>query len=802
MHLRIRGLPIGLVLASLSIFAGCSQITPHQNQPRAIRGVLDLSEWDFATDGPVDLSGQYEFYWKQHVSLESFAGMNQPEPSGFIEVPGSWNGYMLAGQKLGGEGYATYRLRVLLKKASPLAFKFLNMGTAYAVYVNGKNLFSVGVPATTPEATVPQYLPGVIDFTPETNQLEIVLHFSNFHHKKGGAWEAMRVGLEKDIHKAREKALLFGLFLLGSILIMGLYHLGLFSVSKKDAAPLYFGLFCLLIALRLVSTVEIFLLYVLPQTSWELLLKLEYLSFYLGLPAFAMFMQALFREDFPEALLRIIQIFGVVFSSVVLFTPVKFFSHTVLIYQIFTVLTCLYGLYLLILCSIRKREGATIFLIGFTVLFATIVNDILDHNEVVQSPRIVPFGLFLFIFSQAFLLSFRFSKAFMTIDLQRLELEKANLKYKNELTERVRAEEAWRHSEDRYRTLYENNPSMYFTVDVGGKVLSVNRFGAEQLGYTVEELVGQPVLKVFHEQDKPGVVQQLQSCLQNPAKVYHWEFRKIRQDGAVMWVKEHGRAIRDLDGRIVVLIVCEDITEHKHVEQALRESEKLTATGRMAARIAHEINNPLGAIKTAFNLLSPAVPKGYRHHHYIGKIEKEIERIARIVRQMLDLYKPDMESPKEFQVDQTIGEILNLVKPDLRERRVEFDLDLAQAREKITLPENMLRQILYHLVLNAVEASPCGGRVRITARVAANSLNIAVIDHGEGIPEEINARIFEPFFTTKQTSITGGVGLGLSMCKNLVEAMKGTIEFTSEPGRGTEFRISLPLNGKKENNDG
>lgn len=795
MKTRLRGL--ALITTGLFVLAGCNNDISPKNPPHAIKGVLDLWHWDFAKDGPVELAGEYEFYWQQHVRVENFAETHLPGLSGFINVPGAWNGYELAGKKLGGEGYATYRLQVRLREAQPLAFKFLNMGTAFTVYVNGKNLFSAGVPGKTPETTVPRYFPAVVDFTPATPQLDIVLHFSNFHHRKGGMWEAIVLGSAKDVLQTREQALLIDLFLLGSILIMGLYHLGLFAVRKKDVASLYFGIFCLLIALRLVATVEIFLLYIFPKMSWELLLKFEYLSFYLAAPAFSMFLQSLFKEDFHKPVLRAIQIVGTVFSGLVLLLPAKFFSYTVVPYQIFTVLICCYGIYLLILCAGKKREGAAIVLAGFAVLSVTIVNDILDYNDLIRTGRVVPFGLFLFIFSQAFLLSFRFSKAFLTTDTQRQELEKTNFKYEHEITERRRAETALRHSEERYRTLYENNPSMYFTVDATGKVLSVNRFGAEQLGYTVAELAGQPVLNVFHPEDKAEVLQQLQTCLQNPTQLFHWELRKIHKNGTLLWVKEHAHAVREVEGKTVVLIVCEDITAHKRMELALRESEKLAAIGRLAARVAHEINNPLGGIQTAFKLVSGAVPEEHRHHHYVGKIEKEIARIARIVRQMLDLYKPDTEWPKEFRADETIQDLITLIEPDLCGRQIKFDLDLKQAREKVTLPEDMLRQILYNLILNAVEASPANGVIRITAGIVANRLQIAVADQGDGIPNEFGTRIFEPFFTTKQTSATGGAGLGLSVCKSLVEAMTGEITFTNQPGKGTEFRVSLPLNKAK-----
>jgi PAS domain S-box-containing protein len=143
-----------------------------------------------------------------------------------------------------------------------------------------------------------------------------------------------------------------------------------------------------------------------------------------------------------------------------------------------------------------------------------------------------------------------------------------------DISDQKRAEQALRASEENYRALYDDNPSMYFTVDWEGIVLSVNRFGAEQLGYSVEELVGQSVFNVFIEDDRNIVQQQLTACLQHPHQVFHWELRKIRKDGSILWVKEAARAVPGVDGELVILIVCEDISERKRVEQALREGEQ------------------------------------------------------------------------------------------------------------------------------------------------------------------------------------------------------------------------------------
>jgi PAS domain S-box-containing protein len=150
----------------------------------------------------------------------------------------------------------------------------------------------------------------------------------------------------------------------------------------------------------------------------------------------------------------------------------------------------------------------------------------------------------------------------------------------HDVTERERATRALRASETRYRVLYEDNPVMYFTVDPYGIILSVNRFGAEQLGYTTAELVGRSVLTVVHEEDRVDVVNHMRLCLRKPGAIAHWEFRKIRRDGTTFWVREAVRALTGPDGQTEVLIVCEDVTEHRRTEQALRDSEaRLRALG-------------------------------------------------------------------------------------------------------------------------------------------------------------------------------------------------------------------------------
>ena len=156
-----------------------------------------------------------------------------------------------------------------------------------------------------------------------------------------------------------------------------------------------------------------------------------------------------------------------------------------------------------------------------------------------------------------------------------------------------RAIEALRGTEAQWKEVFEHNPVMYFMVDATGTVLSVNTFGAAQLGYSVSELLGQSVLQVFFEEDRDMVLKSVAVCLENIGQTHSWEIRKVRKDGSALWVRENAKAVRRMDNRLIVLVACEDITERKEAENALRQSEsylaeaqRLSRTGSFGWRVA------------------------------------------------------------------------------------------------------------------------------------------------------------------------------------------------------------------------
>jgi signal transduction histidine kinase len=231
----------------------------------------------------------------------------------------------------------------------------------------------------------------------------------------------------------------------------------------------------------------------------------------------------------------------------------------------------------------------------------------------------------------------------------------------------------------------------------------------------------------------------------------------------------------------------------RKLERERLEDEKQVALGRMAARVAHEINNPLTGIKNSFTLVKRAIPPDHRHYEFVSLIERELDRIARIVRQMFELYRQQGEKISSGNPDDIIRDVAMLLSGNARARQVKLEYETNRTARPVLINEDSLRQVLFAVVQNGIEASPPGGHVRIASVAKGEDLIVTVSDQGPGIPEEYRTRIFEPFFTTKEGLTSGGLGLGLSVTRGLVENLGGNLTFECPPGQGTTFRIVFPI---------
>jgi signal transduction histidine kinase len=241
--------------------------------------------------------------------------------------------------------------------------------------------------------------------------------------------------------------------------------------------------------------------------------------------------------------------------------------------------------------------------------------------------------------------------------------------------------------------------------------------------------------------------------------------------------------------------------ERRRVQQALFDSEKLAATGRLAASIAHEINNPLEAIKNALYVLAHKLPPDDANQRMVMIASKETERVSGILRELLGFYRQPAKTVPTA-VNELIEEAEQLVSALLRQRGVRLQLELSEALPPVMASADQLKQVLLNLVLNGVEAMPQGGTILIATRttgagehgrLVGDAVQIQVHDTGVGIAEEHLPHIFEPFFSTKQDQ--KGTGLGLWVSYDIIRRHGGTLRVHSRPGRGTTFTISLPIGG-------
>ncbi|MCG8336921.1 MAG: response regulator [Proteobacteria bacterium] len=398
------------------------------------QGIIDLRDWNFAEDGPVDLSGEWEFVWKKFLfSGEEFVTDTISNPD-YIQVPGVWNGHEWQGKPLAKNGFATYRLKIFVGETNErLALRIGEAYTALQVYLNGEFLSSSGTPGKNAETTFPRFYPHIAGFQTSDATIEVILHISNFQHISGGPTTAIQIGTEKTLNRNLGADIALDFFIFGSLVIMGLYHFSLAKNHRKERTPFYFGLLCLIISIRIIVQGNYFLVHLVPNITFSQIVILDYLSFYFAIPVFVIYLRSLFPEELNQIVIRFSVGLSLLYSSSVLLLPISLFTSFTVSYQVVTIVLCIYVLYILIIATVRKREGAAIFMLGFIVLFLTVINDVLYGLEVLKLGLFVPFGLLVFVFAQAYLISVRFSQSLLSVEnlTDRLRIKSSELNESN-----------------------------------------------------------------------------------------------------------------------------------------------------------------------------------------------------------------------------------------------------------------------------------------------------------------------------------------------------------------------------------
>jgi PAS domain S-box-containing protein len=251
------------------------------------------------------------------------------------------------------------------------------------------------------------------------------------------------------------------------------------------------------------------------------------------------------------------------------------------------------------------------------------------------------------------------------------------------------------------------------------------------------------------------------------------------------------QGIQEDGEKMGALLTLRDLDSIESINTQLQVSERLAALGRITAGVAHEVKNPLNSMRLWLENLKESLPQDQdaNSHQAVQVLDKEIDRLDAVVKRFLDFTRPMEVRLEQTQLSQLLKEVLDVARPQLQKANVEVVQSLPSDVPEVFVDRDLLKQAVLNLVLNAVDAMPGGGQIRLELTRRAEMAEISVTDTGRGIPLENRQKIFQLFFTTRP----GGSGIGLASTFRIVQLHNGSIDFTSEVGRGTTFRIELPL---------
>lgn len=347
--------------------------------------------------------------------------------------------------------------------------------------------------------------------------------------------------------------------------------------------------------------------------------------------------------------------------------------------------------------------------------------------------------------------------------------------------------------QDRMRlaAIVDSSDDAIVSKDLNGVVTSWNRAAERLFGYTSREMIGRSILTIIPPElqyEEPEILAKLRAG----ERIEHYETERMRKDGERISVSLTISPMRDPDGKVIgASKIARDITERKRLQDAIIQSEKLAATGRMAAAIAHEINNPLEAVTNLAFLISSDPTLSESGKNYAKMLLDEIGRVSQVAKQSLSFFR-DSGKPGEFDVRDLLDSVVNLNRPLINRKDIQVLRQYRTAGPAFGSASEV-RQVFANLIRNAIEALDFGGRISLRVRqTASGNLHILVADNGHGIPADTLPKLFQPFVTSKGAA---GNGLGLWVSSGIIKKHRGAIHVRTctIPGRsGTVFTITLP----------
>lgn len=359
-----------------------------------------------------------------------------------------------------------------------------------------------------------------------------------------------------------------------------------------------------------------------------------------------------------------------------------------------------------------------------------------------------------------------------------------------DITERVQIEHRLFETEHHYQLLLNHINEIFWIRSLDFSICQYVSPAFEEItGYPKEFIYRDPkwFLSIIHPNDR----QKAMECLTaDNTNAFIKEYRIIRSDGEVRCLRERGFAISEdgSDGDSYIGIT-EDITEQKLHDVLQKKSETLAAIGQLSIGLAHEIRNPLTAVKGFLQLLGEEYAENEKHRHFHRIISDELNRVEKILNDYLVLAQPNTSQHQYHPIMDMFNAVLHQLSPVAQKNGVLFSIKSSVANPVIMFEWDSLKQVFINIIQNSIEAMPNGGAITISIDGTAESLQIKIIDTGEGIAPERILKLGEPYYSTKEK----GTGLGLMISYKIIENHHGTIHVDSRLHKGTTVTISLPI---------
>ena len=390
------------------------------------------------------------------------------------------------------------------------------------------------------------------------------------------------------------------------------------------------------------------------------------------------------------------------------------------------------------------------------------------------------------------------------------ELSKANALLKQEIIDRKRAEKELNETNKFLRSILDGSSSIsIISTDLDQNVLFWNKGATNIFGYKSEETVGRQKVNILYPDDETKkTINEIKSSILKNKEEISCEIREVTKDGRKLWFNLNLTPRFDEEGHVVgILGIGEDITERKHLEEELRQSQKMEAIGTLAGGIAHDFNNILMGIQGNASLMLLDIDSAHSHYGRLKNIEQYVQGGAELTRQLLGFASKGKYEVKSTDLNELIKKQNRMFGRTKKEITVRDKYD--EKLWTVEVDQGQIGQVLLNLYINAWQSMPGGGdlyiqaenvtlddsHVRPTKMEAGRYVKISIADTGTGMDEATRKRIFEPFFTTKEMG--RGTGLGLASVYGIIKNHRGFINVQSEKGKGTTFNIFLPASGKE-----